>query len=274
MDLFVCVNWHTGRAAASHECRSRDEASAATRLGYLVRQMKQWLTGRLGHGEAVTDEDFDSVYADPWVRTHSLVHWTPIAAARRAIEWLAPTPTSRVLDVGSGCGKFCLVGALSCEAHFVGVEQRVSLVRAATAAARALELSQVAFIHGDMRQVDWSGFDCVYLYNPFGELLFDASEDPVIDGKVKQSAALYEDSIRFVESRLDEMPTGTRLVTFNGFGGCVPPKYHLTQWQRFGECYLRSWTKQDKPRPLVAQPGDVGAEGCGDAQILASRDWK
>jgi len=40
----------------------------------------------------------------------SLKQWTPLAIARKAAEFLAE-PGSKVLDIGSGIGKFCLTGA-------------------------------------------------------------------------------------------------------------------------------------------------------------------
>ena len=41
------------------------------------------------------------------------MHWTPVHVARRAAQFLVTGPETRVLDVGSGPGKFCLVGALA-----------------------------------------------------------------------------------------------------------------------------------------------------------------
>ncbi|MBI3542695.1 MAG: hypothetical protein HY075_05405 [Deltaproteobacteria bacterium] len=48
--------------------------------------------------------------------------------ARRAAELLTDGRAARVLDVGSGAGKFCLVGALSSKGRFVGIERQRRLV--------------------------------------------------------------------------------------------------------------------------------------------------
>ena len=81
-------------------------------------------------GWELTDLEFDRVYPS-WVRRLSDMHWTPVEVARRAAALLAVDPTTRVLDVGSGVGKFCLIGALTTRATFVGIEQRENLVTVA-----------------------------------------------------------------------------------------------------------------------------------------------
>jgi hypothetical protein len=73
--------------------------------------------------ELIRDRDFDSLFPDMYQEI-SDTHWTPVEIARRAAQLLVADSSTRVLDVGSGIGKFCLIGALTTSAHFVGVEQR------------------------------------------------------------------------------------------------------------------------------------------------------
>ena len=40
------------------------------------------------------------------------VHYTPIEIVKFASEFLADEPGKKVLDVGSGAGKFCMVGSV------------------------------------------------------------------------------------------------------------------------------------------------------------------
>ena len=133
------------------------------------------LAAELRDGGEVADHAFDRLYPAP-LRTMSRVHWTPLAVARRAVELLAPLAGERMLDVGAGVGKVCLVGALRSPAHWTGLELRPALIRAAEQAARALGVAErTSFFATDMATFDWTGYDGVYLYNPFGEFLMPAA---------------------------------------------------------------------------------------------------
>src|SRR4051812_34171547 len=80
--------------------------------------------------QSTTDAVFDAIYP-PSIRLSGEVHWTPVVVARRAAELLVTGRGTRVLDVGSGVGKVCIVGALTSDGEFTGVEQRGTLVRIA-----------------------------------------------------------------------------------------------------------------------------------------------
>jgi hypothetical protein len=169
--------------------------------------MPELVLEQLRRGLPVDDAGFDRVYpAD--VRHLSHVHWTPVAVATLAARFLVGAPGARVLDVGAGAGKLCLIGALVTAGTFHGVEQRATLVEAARAAARLLHAPRTCFEHGDVLDVAWSGFDAFYLYNPFADRL-DA----------------FDASVRAVQARLDAARPGTRVATYHGFGGAMPPGY-------------------------------------------------
>jgi protein-L-isoaspartate O-methyltransferase len=140
-------------------------------------------------GKMVTDFRFDQVYP-PTIRKLSQTHWTPVEVAIRAAELLATSRQTRVLDVGSGCGKFCTVAALSNPAHFIGIEQRPHLLATAKKAAAELGASQASFIPGNMADLDWSFFDAFYLFNPFYENVLKAiridETVAVLSGLVRQ----------------------------------------------------------------------------------------
>src|SRR6185295_17168886 len=116
---------------------------------------------------AIDDAAFDQLYPDH-VRRLSIVHWTPVSAALRAVALLAPIAGMRVLDVGAGAGKLCCLGAAICGGTWHGIERDPALVTAAIELARCLEVDRGAsFAAGDALDADWRGFDSVYLYNPF-----------------------------------------------------------------------------------------------------------
>ncbi|SEO26741.1 hypothetical protein [Niastella yeongjuensis] len=56
-------------------------------------------------------------------------HWTPLNIIQLVIPFLVTHPGIKVLDIGSGVGKFCVAGAYyKPYASFYGVEQRKDLV--------------------------------------------------------------------------------------------------------------------------------------------------
>ncbi len=164
------------------------------------------------------DERFDLVYPTDFTRFRRQ-HATPVEVCARAAAWLAPHAGARVLDVGSGAGRFCITGALTTAGHFTGIEQRAWLVDAAREAAKNLRATETEFVCGDIRSVDWSAFDGFYLFNPFGENRLPP-EERIIDD-VELSAERLGLDVDFVESQLLRAPAGTRVATWHGFGGLL-----------------------------------------------------
>ncbi len=199
----------------------------------------------------MTDREFDRVFQES-VRALSKVHWTPIEVARRAAELLVPDSSSRVLDLGSGAGKFCLVGAMSTEGHFVGVESRKNLVSLSKQLAQRLKLDRAEFICDDALNLDWSGFSGIYLFNPFEEHI---SEKIQFEPAGEFSPKLYKKSVELTVSKLAALPQGTRAVTFHGFGGVLSPEYRLISEDRFRAGVLQCWVRQggetEATEPLI-----------------------
>ena len=59
---------------------------------------------------SIEDEKFDLIYP-PKIRKLSSIFWTPVAVAAKAAKWLVTVQGMRVVDIGCGPGKFCLVAA-------------------------------------------------------------------------------------------------------------------------------------------------------------------
>ena len=148
----------------------RSRRSARLELELAAEDRPARLLAELRAGADVSDERFDRLFPAE-LRQRSARHWTPAAVARRAVELLAPRPDWEILDIGSGAGKLCILGALLSPASFVGVEQELLLVGAAQSAARAAYATRARFVHGSAFDLDWTRFHGVYLFNPFGELL-------------------------------------------------------------------------------------------------------
>jgi hypothetical protein len=169
------------------------------------------------------DVTFDELYPEH-IQEMSPMHWTPVNIARKASNFLA-IPNARVLDIGSGVGKFCITaGFFHPETTFYGIEQREELYTFAEIAKTEVDLPNVHFIHGNLTDLDFSGFDHFYFYNAFYE---NIEPDSRIDYAVKTSFELYDRYSRFVYEMLDNKPPETRLVTFHGVDSQIPPGYQL-----------------------------------------------
>jgi hypothetical protein len=165
-------------------------------------------------------------------------HWTPLGITKMVAEfWLHPGV--KVLDIGSGIGKFCLTGAYyKPSAFFYGVEQRKSLVAHAETARTILGLQNVEFINRNFSQLDFTQYDHFYFYNSFYENLVDTEK---IDESISYSGELYNLYNRFLYKKLDEMRPGTRLATFHCLEDKIPASYYLVETKV--DCLLKFWLK-------------------------------
>ncbi len=190
-------------------------------------------------------------------------HWTPIAVAKRAAELLTNGESCNVLDVGSGVGKFCIVGALTSKGNFLGVERRVALVREARELSHAFGIPRVKFVCQEMGTLDWSGFDAIYLYNPFQENIDQTAQ---IDESFELTEEHYSDFVRTTQEKLAQTRLGTRVVTFHGFGGKFPAGYENTVREPWSGDFLELWVKRDSSLSVpVARAPDFYFEGpCTD----------
>ncbi len=183
-------------------------------------------------------DDFDLLLDEP-ARRASAVHWTPTQVCHRAAELLALQPDETLLDVGSGVGKFCVLGALVSEGRYVGVEQRAGLVEQSRALATRL-CSSATFIHADAFALDWHVYPALYFYNPFDEARFAASNQ--IDAALPPGA--FDQLVMRTQTRLAELANGTRVLTFHGIGGKMPEAYLRTFHERIADGDLELWVKR------------------------------
>ncbi len=185
-----------------------------------------------------SDINFNDVYPLN-IRRLSIRHWTPIHIAKLAAGFLADEG-SKILDVGSGVGKFCLAGAYYApDAQFFGVEQRESLVRRAVWAQRTLAIENVSFIHGNFTQLNLKEFNHFYFYNSFYENIDDIDR---IDDEIDYSEALYEYYVRYLYNGFQQMPKGTKIVTYHSFQQEIPKGYEMVESHQNGD--LIFWVKK------------------------------
>jgi cyclopropane fatty-acyl-phospholipid synthase-like methyltransferase len=166
-------------------------------------------------------------------------HWTPIAVAEKAAAFLAVSDDVKILDIGSGSGKFCLTAAhLYPQTLFYGIEQRPGLVSLSQELAKKLELENVIFLCNNITKVDFSRYDHFYFYNAFYENIAGTQK---IDNDIIYSEDLYNYYNRYLYKQLDKMPAGTRLVTYHSFGKEVPKSFEIVHTD-YNE-YLKFWVK-------------------------------
>ena len=186
---------------------------------------------------SIEDEKFDQVYP-PQVRQLSAIFWTPVAVAAEAARLLVTNPGTRVLDVGCGAGKFCLIAATVTEGQFTGVEQRAELVTAARDAAAQLPADGVEFLHANVMDVPFASYQAFYIFNPFEEHLHGHK----IDKAVPLSPELFKRYTSYVSDQLGQQPLGTRVVTYMGYADDIPASYDC-EATFFGDD-LKLWIKK------------------------------
>jgi SAM-dependent methyltransferase len=166
-------------------------------------------------------------------------HWTPLPIAQKAANFLACDGNVKILDIGSGVGKFCLAAAsFAPKALYYGVEQRKDLIDIADGVKRKLQLENVFFVHGNFTQLDFTKYEHFYFYNAFYENLAGTDR---IDDSIDYSGELYNYYNRYLFRQLQRKPKGTRICTLCSLESEIPPDYQVVQTQM--NDLLKFWIK-------------------------------
>lgn len=166
-------------------------------------------------------------------------HWSPLIVVNRVVKFLVDKPNVKILDIGSGTGKFCLAGAYyKPSVSFFGVEQREDLVDQAERVRKLLGLQNVYFKHRNFTQLNLKQYDHFYFYNSFFENLNGTDK---IDNKIAYSKELYNYYSHYLYKQFEEMPVGTRVATYCSWDDEIPRGYKLVETQL--DNLLKFWTK-------------------------------
>lgn len=178
---------------------------------------------KLCNGEIVSDEEFDALFPAEF-HEHSNRHYTSVFIAQKAIEFLTEDPAARILDIGSGTGKFCLIGAVTTKNEYVGVEYRPKFVDAANALTQVECIKNTRFICDTILNIDFRDFDNFYMFNPFLE-----HKDPSakMDQDVADLAQSYEVFRNYVYDQYSKLPVGTRVATYYVGKDQFPDSYKM-----------------------------------------------
>ncbi len=174
------------------------------------------------------------------IRRLATKQWTSLKVAEYATNFLTPTEGVKILDIGSGVGKFCLAGAhYAPKASFYGIEQRTDLVAHANAAKSILQLPNVRFLSGNFTRLDFKQYDHFYFFNSFYEHLAHENQ---IDNKIKYSITLFDYYTKCLYDKLDKQPVGARIVTYHLLENRMPPGYE--EVESLESDLLKCWIKR------------------------------
>lgn len=200
------------------------------------------IRNRIDDGSLLTDSFFDQLLS-PKVRELSGRHWTSCEIAIRAARLLGEKASDRVLDIGSGAGKFCVLGALSSPAQFFGVEIRKPLHQAAIKLREEFDLEKrIEFFEGNAVDLDWSSYNAFYMFNPFYEHIASSIRmEPALEFGMNK----FEQYVRGVQAKLRRASIGTKVAIFHGFGGGIPQGYRRVLREAAGSDFLDLWIKKE-----------------------------
>ncbi len=191
----------------------------------------------LKSGLAMEDSVFDAIFPEA-VKDLAEIHFTPIDVSRVAARFLAHKPHTKILDIGSGAGKFCMIGAACTNGHFTGVEQRENLCSVSRSISAHYQLDNVNFIHSNITDVNFQDFDAFYFFNPFFENICAIG---MIEDDIILNIELYVKYSLYVKTQLEAMPVGTRLVTYFTYQENIPVNYKVQSTSSEGK--LKMWEK-------------------------------
>lgn len=185
------------------------------------------------------NRNVDRLYPIGEIRYKSKIHWSPYTIAKEAAKYLCSVPNAKILDIGSGVGKFGIIaGHFNKEAIIEGIEQRYALVEAGTSVVKKLGLTNVNLIHGNFLEMDSTKYTGLYFFNSFYENI--ANEGAMRD-TIDRNSTLYWKYTKFLLSSLCKMPVGTRVVTYC-YEHAMPNSYKLVKSQCNGR--FEFWIKE------------------------------
>jgi SAM-dependent methyltransferase len=192
---------------------------------------------KIKSNKKVKDNVFDAIYSNG-LKEVAEIHFSPIEVVKKAAQYLVKKKGDRILDIGSGAGKFCMIGSVFTDGFFTGVEQRKHLHELAKSIFETHNLSNVVFIHANIMDISFTDFDGFYCFNPFYENINPSGK---MDDLIELKRTLYDDYSSYVKAQLESKPLGTKLVTYFSYLTEIPDSYRL-QFSDF-EGKLKMWEK-------------------------------
>lgn len=122
----------------------------------------------------------------------------------------------KVIDIGSGTGKFCLIAAkLNPDIHFTGVEISEKYWEESIRLKDILGITNVNFLLQDYKDVDIINFDGIYIFNPFVMSKKDPYGMKFQFGRRQDKE--YFEYVKKFKADLYKANAGTKLIMYNPF---------------------------------------------------------
>jgi SAM-dependent methyltransferase len=189
------------------------------------------------YNKQITDSSFDELYSEE-IQKISETHFSPVKEALLASAFLSEKTGAKILDIGSGAGKFCIIGSNNYDAHFTGVEQRETLVEESNKLKEHFQLTNVDFVNANILDIPFKEYTGFYFFNSFKENLHPEDR---LDPETELSSTKYLSYTNYVKGQLSQMPNGTRIVTFYSDGNEIPETYKLQKTASEGK--MKFWKK-------------------------------
>jgi SAM-dependent methyltransferase len=187
------------------------------------------------------DRLFDKLLPQTYQKLSSR-QWTPSAVVRRVAQLLENVSGRKIIDIGSGVGKFCILLGIFSDLEIFGIEQRRNLFEVSENIRNQNLLKRVTFINGNMVDLPWEDFDILYLYNPFQEHLLDNGWTR-IDKGIRFDPGLFAQYTDEIFRQLAWAQKGKLLITYHGYGGIVPSTWNVIYRTNINGGELCMWEK-------------------------------
>ncbi len=189
--------------------------------------------------QTVDDRYFNALTSVEFIN-HDKIHWSNFSVIEESISFLKKNNVKTILDIGSGIGKFCILGTMLSNIQFSGVEIRKNLHDEAQRIKQQNNLSGIHFINDDIKNIDFSPFDAFYYYNPFCEHI--ATKD-IIDNQIDLTEEKYYQYENFILQEMEKMIVGTIVILHNAKAFILSKNYRLIDVLENGE--LTFWVKEN-----------------------------
>ncbi len=133
-----------------------------------------------------------------------------------------------------------MIGSVLSTSTFVGVEKRRNLFLQSETTAKLLGLKTAHFVNDNIVNIQFSDYDAFYYFNPFCEQIANSDW---IDKKPEFSVKKHGEYEQYVFSQLQNMPKGTKVITYCSNDFSLPVSYRINNMMFEGLLVL--WMKSE-----------------------------